>query len=362
MERPGTLPPCSPVAGSAGSGHERPEHDPFRGRKGTVVPGYVDLQLNGGFGHDFTRDPGTIWEVGRRLPAHGVTAFLPTIITAASSAPLHALEVLAAGPPPGWHGAIPVGIHLEGPMISAARRGTHPQEFLRPPSPQLVRPWLEAGPPLMVTLAPELPGTLATIEVLAEAGVIVAVGHSDADADTTREAFAAGARHVTHLFNAMSGLDHRAPGVAVATLMADDVTFGLVTDGVHVHADMVRLAIRLAGPDRVATVTDAMAALGMGDGDHAIGDVAVRVSGIEVRNHDGALAGSAAGMDHVVRTAAAMVGPSTAITMATATPGMVVGHQPHDGDLVLLDDDMHVVATAVDGTVLHDREQDREHP
>lgn len=327
-----------------------------------MVPGFVDLQLNGGFGHDFTRDPSSIWEVARRLPAHGVTAFLPTIITAAPAAALRALEVLAAGPSPGWLGATPVGVHLEGPMISASRRGTHPPQHLRPPSPQLVRSWLEAGPPLMVTLAPELPGALAAIEALAEAGVIVAVGHSDADVATTRDAFAAGARHVTHLFNAMSGLGHRAPGVAAAALLADDVTFGLVTDGVHVHADMVRLAIRLAGPDRVATVTDSMAALGMGDGAHAIGDVAVRVSGIEVRNRDGDLAGSAAGMDHVVRTAAAMVDPTTAITMATATPATIVGHRPHAGDRVLLDDDLRVVATAVDGTVLHDREHDRGSP
>ena len=328
---------------------------PFTGRAGTVVPGFVDLQVNGGFGHDFTRDPTSIWEVAERLPAHGVTAFVPTIITAAATVPVRALEVLAAGPPPGWVGATPLGIHLEGPMISPARRGTHPRHLVRPPSPELVRPWLDAGPPLMVTLAPELPGALPTIELLAEAGVVVAVGHSDADAATTRAAFAAGARHVTHLFNAMSGLAHRRPGVAAATLLADDVTFGLIADGVHVHLDMVRLAVRIAGPRRVAVVTDAMAGMGMGDGPHAIGDVAVDVTGIEVRNRDGALAGSAATMDHVVRTAAGAVGRREALAMATRTPATVVGHVPDPGDRVLLDDDLQVVATAVAGTILHDR-------
>lgn len=329
--------------------------DPFAGRAGTVVPGLVDLQVNGGFGHDFTRDPTAIWEVARRLPAHGVTAFLPTIITAPPAAALRALEVMAAGPPPGWVGATPLGIHLEGPMISPARHGAHPRHLLRPPTPELVRPWLEAGPPLMVTLAPELPGALPTIEVLATAGVVVAVGHSNADAATTRAAFAAGARHATHLFNAMSGLAHRRPGVAAATLLADDVTFGLIADGVHVHADMVRLAVRMAGPRRVALVTDAMAGMGMGDGRHRLGERVVEVAGIEARDGEGRLAGGVATMDHVVRSAAATVGREATLAMATLTPARVVGHVPDPGDLVLLDDDLRVVATALAGTVVHDR-------
>lgn len=346
--------------------HESNPGGPFAPGAGTVVAGFVDIQLNGGHGHDFTLDPTSIWEVGARLPEHGVTAFLPTVITAAPAAALTALETFAEGPPPGWQGARPLGIHLEGPMIAPTRRGTHPADDLVDVSPELVAAWLQVGPPTMVTLAPELPGALAAIELLAEAGVVVAIGHSDADVATTQAAFAAGATHVTHLFNAMSGLHHRTPGVAAAALLADDVTVGLIADGIHVHAEMVRLALRTLGPDRVALVTDAMAALGMGDGSHAIGDVPVVVDDMTVRNAAGDLAGSAAPMDHVVRTTANILASehtttptaalATAVAMASRTPAAIVGHQQDPGDLVLLDDAHRVLATAVGGTILHHRE------
>ncbi len=233
----GTPAPDAPDATEATAAPDEAANaaSPFAGRPGTVVAGFVDLQLNGGWGHDFTLDPASIWEVGARLPAHGVTAFLPTVITAAPIAAIRALETLAAGPPPGWQGARPLGIHLEGPMIAADRRGTHPVDALVAVSPDLVAQWLEVGPPTMVTLAPELPGALDAIEALAAAGVVVAIGHSDADLATAQAAFAAGATHVTHLFNAMSGLHHRTPGVAAAALLDDHVTMGLVADGIHVH-------------------------------------------------------------------------------------------------------------------------------
>lgn len=323
-----------------------------------MAPGLVDIQVNGGFGHDFTTDPASIWEVGSLLPRYGVTAFVPTVITAAPEAALEALDVLAGGPPAGWRGAQPVGIHLEGPMLSPARRGTHPESLLVPPSLDLAERLIAAGPPTMVTLAPELPGAEEVVRLLAAAGTVVSIGHSDAKAAQVEAALEWGITHATHLYNAMSGLDHRAPGVAAAVLADHRITTGLIADRVHVADMMLRLALRAMGPHRIALVTDAIAALGMADEAHTVGSVPVTVKGMTVRNDDGALAGSAAGMDHVLRTMKSATGCSwtDAITMASTTPAKIVSYDPHPGDLVLFDDDHEVAATAVGGTVVYRRE------
>ena len=272
---------------------------PFAGAEGHVMPGFVDIQVNGAYGHDFTTDPGSIWEVARLLPRHGVTAFLPTVISSPVEVAEAALAVVAAGPPPGFAGAMPLGVHVEGPVISPRRRGTHPAEALQEPSLQWAERLIAAGPPKMVTIAPELPGAEAVVRRLMEAGVVVAIGHSDATAEQAQAAFGWGLRHATHLFNAMSGLDHRAPGVAAAILADDRVTCGLIADGAYVADTMLRLAWRALGPTRIALVTDAMAPL-LADGEYRIGTVDVTVTDGVVRNRDGALAGSAATLDRVV--------------------------------------------------------------
>lgn len=330
---------------------------PFDDVAGPVVPGFVDIQLNGAFGHDFTADPDSIWEVARLLPRLGVTAFVPTVISAPSEVAVAALAVLAAGPPSGWAGATPIGLHVEGPMISRDRRGAHPEEVLTDPSDALVSTLIESGPPLMVTLAPELEGASSAIRRLVGAGTIVAIGHSDATAGEAGQAVEAGARHVTHLFNAMSGLDHRRPGVAATALVDDRLTVGLIADGVHVAPEMLRLAYREKGTSRIALVTDGIAAVGLGDGTHRIGSVPVTVEGITVRTADGTLAGSGATMSHVLATMRAATGCSIdeAAAMASTTPARIVGHHHEPGDLVLLDDDLEVVATSLAGVVVHHR-------
>lgn len=324
---------------------------------GTVVPGFVDIQVNGGFGHDFTTNPRSIWEVGSLLLRSGVTAFVPTVITAPPEAVVSALEILAAGPPAGWVGAKPLGLHVEGPMIAPTRRGTHPVDLLLDPSLDLAERLVAAGPPLMVTIAPELAGADAVISRFIEAGTIVALGHSDCTADRAVRAMTLGARHVTHLYNAMSGLEHRSPGLAAAVLTDDIATAGLIADGVHVAPVMLHLAHRTLGAERIALVTDAMAAMGRDGGEHSIGSVPVTVSGIEIRNAAGALAGGAAPMDHLLRTMIDATGCSLdeAVAMASSTPARIVGHSPNAGDLTLLDADLAVVATAVDGTVVWNR-------
>jgi N-acetylglucosamine-6-phosphate deacetylase len=192
------------------------------------------------------------------------------------------------------------------------------------------------------------------VKRLVMAGTFVSLGHSGATAAQAAEAFGWGASHVTHLFNAMSGLHHRSPGLAAAALADDRVTVGLIADGVHVAPTMLRLAWRALGPTRIALVTDAMAAMGMGDGSYRIGSVPVEVRG-EVRNAEGNLAGSAATMDQLMRTMMRATGCSLeeAVVMASATPAEVVGHVPERGDRVLLDTDLQVVAVSVGGKVVH---------
>jgi N-acetylglucosamine-6-phosphate deacetylase len=329
----------------------------FAGMDGQVIPGFVDIQVNGGFGLDFTEDPGTIWDVAARLPVYGVTAFLPTVISSSAPTAVKALEVLATGPPAGWVGAQPLGIHLEGPMISAGRRGTHLPSALIPPTKSYLDQVLATGTPRMVTLAPELPGAEAAISALKKKGTIVAAGHSDATSTEARRAFEWGVTHVTHLFNAMSGLAHRDPGLVAAVLDDRSITAGVICDGFHVAPELVRLAWRLLGPDRIALVTDAMAAIGVGDGSFHVGSVPVEVRGIEVRNQEGKLAGSAATMDHVFRTMIDFTGCSLedAVAMSSTTPSRIVGYSPDAGDLVLVDDELRVVATAVGGRVVYRR-------
>lgn len=329
----------------------------FSGMHGTVLSGFVDLQVNGGFGHDFTDDPGSIWEVGADLPRYGVSAFLPTVTSAPVEVPVQALEVLAAGPPEGWVGARPLGLHVEGPMISPRRRGTHPADSLIPPSLEAADRLVAAGPPLMVTLAPELAGAEEVVRRLVAAGTVVSMGHSDAASAEAQASFEWGVSHATHLFNAMSGLDHRSPGVAAAILLDEKMTTGLIADGIHIAADMLRLAFRVLGPDRIALVTDAIAAMGAGDGAYRIGKVPVEVRGVEVRNGEGNLAGSAATMDHVARTMREATGCTLeeVSTMASSTPSGVVGHRPHPGDRVLVDENLQVLATAVGGKIIYRR-------
>ncbi len=331
----------------------------LEGLSGTMAPGLVDLQLNGGFGHDFTTDPESIWAVAARLPEFGVTAFLPTVISAPPEVAVAALGVLAAGPPPHWRGARPLGLHVEGPMISPRRRGTHPPEALVEPSLEVADLVIRSGPPTMVTIAPELRGAEEIAKRFVEAGTVVSLGHTDATAAEAATAADWGATHATHLFNAMSGLDHRTPGVAATVLTDDRFTTGLIADGIHVDAAMLRLALRAKGPERIALVTDAMSAMGLTAGAHTIGSTSVVVDGVTVRNAEGNLAGSAATMDMVLRTMidSTGCGLADAITMASTTPARIVGHTPPADNLVVLDDDLGVVATVVDGAILHRRDE-----
>ncbi|GMQ93412.1 MAG: N-acetylglucosamine-6-phosphate deacetylase [Acidimicrobiia bacterium] len=325
-----------------------------------VAPGFIDLQVNGGFGHDFTRAPETIWEVGARLPASGVTAFLPTIITSPLATIVRGREVVANGPPPGYLGAVPLGLHLEGPMISPQKPGAHDPAGLQAPGSELVDGWSPDGHVRMVTLAPELRGANALIEILSERGVVVSLGHSDASYDQAIEAISRGAGFGTHLYNAMPPFHHRTPGLVGALLSDPNMTVGIIVDGVHLHPGAVQMAWQAKKPDRLVLVSDAMAAMGMGYGTFDLGAVEVVVDETGPRNLAGDLAGSTLSYDQAFRNLIATIGCSVveAIAVSSTNPAGVLRDPGRGklevgarGDVVAMDSDCNVKATLVAGRI-----------
>jgi N-acetylglucosamine-6-phosphate deacetylase len=292
--------------------------------------GLVDLQVNGAAGHDLTSAPDRLWDVAAALPAFGVTAFLPTVITSDPRVPARALEVLAGGPPPGWAGATPLGLHLEGPMLAPARKGAHPEEWLRPPSLDLVAAWSREAGVAMVTIAPELPHALDVIEALVDRGVVVSVGHTAATAAEVAAAVEAGATCVTHLGNAMPPMSAREPGPVGVALGSPSLVAGVIVDGHHLAADFVRAVWQALGPDRFLSVSDTTAALGLPDGRARLGHREVVVADGSVRLPDGTLAGSAASLRDCLLLLIEQTGCSVddAVTTATTTPLRLLGLDP----------------------------------
>lgn len=293
-----------------------------------IAPGFVDVHVHALDGCGVIGDT-DVAGLGAALARRGVTSYLAGTITA----PLdHVRAVLAVADAPGC-----LGVHLEGPWLSAARAGAQPVEHLRPPSVTELESLLAAGPVRVVTLAPELPGATEVIRAARDAGVVVSLGHSDATFAQAVAAVEAGASHVTHCFNAMSGLHHREPGLVGAALDCAGLTVEVIADGVHVHPAAVRALVASAGASRVCLVSDAVDLGAPGEG-------AVRLA-------DGTLAGSRAGLDAAVRNAVAWGIPlADVLTMASTTPARVAG-RPDLGriavgapaDLVLLDDALQVV-------------------
>jgi len=329
-----------------------------------AVPGFIELQINGIGGRDFTDDPAAMWDVGAMLAAHGVTSFLPTIVSSARGSVDAALAAWVAGADQPHDGAVALGLHIEGPYLAPARRGAHDLGHLRTPDPQEVGAWVRSGALRILTMAPELPHAMEVIGFAHAKGVVVSVGHTDADAVTTFAAIDAGARYATHLFNAMPPMNHRAPGAAGALLADDRVTLGVIADGHHLDPLMLGLIGRLA-PGRISLVSDAVAVLDTRDGAHRLGDQVLHVSDGAVRLADGTLAGSAAGLDACVRGFATVTGSARAAVKAvTATPARLlrIGHERGTlrpgaiADLVLLTPALEVAATIIGGKMAYQSE------
>ncbi|HEX4866798.1 MAG TPA: N-acetylglucosamine-6-phosphate deacetylase [Acidimicrobiales bacterium] len=328
-----------------------------------AAPGFVDLQCNGGVGIDLAGEPERLWELAAALPRWGVTAWLPTIVTGPPTVTERALATLAGGPPPGWAGAIPLGLHLEGPFLAHGHRGAHRPEHLRRPELAAVDGWGRDAGVAMVTLAPELPGALEVIEALAARDVAVSLGHSGATAAQARAGIDAGATWVTHLWNAMAPLHHREPGLVGVALTDERVRAGVIADGIHLDPTVVALTAGALG-DRLVLVTDAVSALGLPGGRHRLGTVEVELGeGRGVRLADGTLAGSDLAMDQAVRNLRAFSGcpVERALAAASGAPAAVLGdagrgalEAGRQGDVVLLDDDLEVLVTVVAGAVVHD--------
>ena len=328
---------------------------------GTVVPGFVDLHVHGGGGASFG-DVGTDPEaVPRVVAAHrrgGTTTTLASLVSAPPAVLARQVAALAELAADG----VVDGIHLEGPWLSPARAGAHDPAALRPPDPTELDALLRAGRGhiRVVTLAPELDGALdgavAAVRRLADAGVVVAIGHTEADAATARRAVDAGARLGTHLFNAMPPMHHRDPGPVGALLADPRCVVELVADGVHLHPDVLAVAARAAGPGRWALVTDAVAAAGLppGAATFALGVVQVAVQeGVARTVASGALAGSTLTLDAALRTATGRAGlpVADAVAATTSVPAGVLGLADRGvlrtgarADLVGLGDDGDVLA------------------
>jgi N-acetylglucosamine-6-phosphate deacetylase len=322
-----------------------------------AVPGLVDLLCHGYAGVDLaSAEVDEIAALRAAVARDGTTALCPSLLTDDPGRTVAALGRLDAARPRDEPGAHLLGAHLEGPFLAPTRLGTHPPEHRRDPDPALLARLLDAGRVDVVTLAPELPGAHALVATLRARGVVVSAGHSDADAAAAHAAIERGVTAVTHLHNAMSGLDHRAPGLAAVALTRPEVVATVIGDGHHVAAEMLRLAAAAAA-GRWALVTDATAAAGMPDGPFRLAGVPVTLADGAVRNAGGGLAGAAAPLVRGVRTAvAAGVGIVAAVEAATGVPARLLG-RPDLGrlrpggpaDLVLLDADLTVTRVLVGG-------------
>ena len=321
--------------------------------RGVAVPGFVDLQVNGFAGVDLMcADADGYRRAGEALLETGVTAYLPTFI----SAPEDDLLAALAAVPTAQAGPRVLGIHLEGPFLAENRLGIHPAAARRDPDPELLARLLAAGPVRLMTLAPELPGADELIELLLVRGVAVSCGHSDATAEEAAAAFDRGARSVTHLFNAMRPFRHRDPGLAGAALAREDVVVQIILDGVHLAEETARVVWRSAA-GRVALVTDAVAGAGMADGSYFLGGSEIEVRDGIARGNGDVLAGSALTMIEAVRNLHELGVPlSDAVAAATSVPARVIGLAAPGrldvglpADLVVLDDSLEIERVCVGG-------------
>ena len=332
---------------------------------GFICPGFIDLQINGAFGIDVSPDTKTLETLTRELPKTGVTSFLPTAIS--WPAERYAEFVGAIKEASSSSGATILGAHIEGPFLSLARKGAHDPANLQPVNLELTERLVGSGMVRVMTLAPELTGAKEAIRLLRDGGVVASAGHTDATYEEMLRAIDAGLPMGTHLYNAMSSFEHRAPGAVGALLTDDRVRVGIVADGVHVHEGALRLAYKQKGPGGLTLVTDAMEAAGMAEGEYELSGRKVRLENGSVRLPDGTLAGSALTMDQAVRNAVKFMGIplEDAVRMASESPAEILSLSEKgrvvpraDADLVVLSPEGRVEETIVAGeTVYHGKSE-----
>ena len=334
-----------------------------------LLPGFVDLQVNGAFGVDVATEPSRVAELSERLLSTGTTAYLPTVISSPEGLYEEVLPQLAAQTGGPTSGAEVLGVHLEGPFINLRKRGAHAAGHVAPPDPGLLAHLLDLAPVRMITVAPELAGSGELMTLALRRGVAVSAGHSDAPFEVAYEAFDAWVAGVTHLFNAMSAMHHRRPGLPGAAFAHPRVVCGLIADGLHVHPEMVGLAFRMLGPDRVCLTTDVIAAAGVGGGEYRLATRTVYMDGGVPRLGSGAIAGSVLTTNEAFRNILAFTGCTIpeAARMASTTPARLIGEgrrkgrltPGYDADVTVLAPDLSVEAVWRGGERVYERAEGR---
>jgi N-acetylglucosamine-6-phosphate deacetylase len=319
---------------------ELPRGAEVRNFAGAILgPSFFDVHIHGAAGHDVMEGTDeALNTVGRFLASRGTGAYLATTVTAAVDSTLRSLDAISKfiKNPPARGQAKPIGIHLEGPFISHAKRGVHPPELLLAPSVALFDRMFEAAQGLvrLLTLAPELPDAAELAAHATARGVRVSVGHSNATAAETRAVIEAGATSATHTFNAMRALDHREPGILGTVLTTDALYAEMICDGIHTAPEIVRLWWKCKGPERAILVTDAMSAAGMPDGTYRLGEFAVEVADGRA-TVNGVLAGSVLTLDRALSNFLAFTGATVeqGLRLLTSNPAAVTGYGDNTGGL-----------------------------
>ena len=311
----------------------------------TLGPAFFDVHIHGSAGHDVMEaTPEALIAIGSFLSSHGVGAYLATTVTAPMDTTLRSLNGLAKLIEKAPEGAqtrnvsLPIGIHLEGPFLSHAKRGVHPPELLLAPQIDVFDKMFEAaeGHVRLMTLAPELPGATELARHATAKGVRVSVGHSNATAAETTPVLAAGATSATHTFNAMRQLDHREPGILGTVLTRDDLFAELICDGIHTAPELVRLWWKSKGAERAILITDAMAAAGMPDGEYQLGGFVVQVANGKA-TANGVLAGSVLTLDRALRNFIEFTGASVedGLRLLGANPAAMTGFSSKAGSVAV---------------------------
>ena len=324
----------------------------------TAIPGFIDVHIHGAGGHDVMEGTEQAMSaVAGTLARHGTTSFVATTVTASPDDTCRGVEGIARYIAHQFAALQPkaevLGVHYEGPFINKVRRGVHPAEWIQLPSADLLQRFLRAaaGNARILTIAPELLGAVPCMKAARDAGVVVAMGHTDATYEQARAGIAHGARHAVHVYNAMRPFSHRDSGVIGAVLTSPDVTAELIADGVHVEEAAMRILLQAKGAGRVILISDGLSATGMPDGKYMLGKLEVTVSGGVCRNAEGKLAGSTLTLDRALRNVVALGIPlQDAVRMLTENPAKLLGIEfkkgalrtGADADIVLLDENLQV--------------------
>lgn len=329
-----------------------------------IAPGFIDVHIQGAGGADvLDATPEALKAISQTCAKFGTTSFLATTVFKPKQKNQH-LSIAAECVDHDLGGANLLGIHLEGPFISMQKKGMIQSDCICQPSIQVLDEILETtnGQLKMMTIAPELPNSLQIIKRLNESNIIASFGHSSATYEQTIEGFEAGISHVTHLFNAMPSLHHREPGPLTAIFETKNITAQLISDRVHIHPAVLKLAFEILGPNRIIPITDGMQALGLGDGQFIYNGIEYESKNGTARYKDGTLIGTALGQNLLLERLTSVTGCpfETAISTVTQKPSKILGIEKRkgtiepgkDADLVLLDRNYTVHATIVSGKIV----------